>query len=151
MPRPGHRWPLLHPRWTQQRSKDKGRMSHPHHKVTHHSDVASSDTAGDLWRGPQDINTGYIVQRREYSYHPWAALFLIDVLSHVSCFGLFETPRVAHLVPLSMGFSKREYWSGLPFPPPRGSSPPRDQTCVSYVFCIGRWILYQQPYLGSPY
>ena len=25
---------------------------------------------------------------------------------------------VAHQVPLSMGFSKQEYWSGLPFPSP---------------------------------
>ena len=25
---------------------------------------------------------------------------------------------VAHQAPLSMGFSRREYWSGLPFPPP---------------------------------
>ena len=25
---------------------------------------------------------------------------------------------VAHQAPLSMGFSKKEYWSGLPFPPP---------------------------------
>ena len=24
----------------------------------------------------------------------------------------------AHQAPLSRGFSKREYWSGLPFPPP---------------------------------
>ena len=31
----------------------------------------------------------------------------------------FTTPwTVAHQVPLSMGFSKQEYWSGLPFPPP---------------------------------
>ena len=26
---------------------------------------------------------------------------------------------VAHQAPLSMGFSKQGYWSGLPFPPPR--------------------------------
>ena len=26
---------------------------------------------------------------------------------------------VAHQVPLSMGFSRQEYWDGLPFPPPR--------------------------------
>ena len=26
---------------------------------------------------------------------------------------------VAHQVPLSMGFSRQEYWSGLPFPSPR--------------------------------
>ena len=32
---------------------------------------------------------------------------------------LFVTPRiVAHQAPLSMKFSKQEYWSGLPFPPP---------------------------------
>ena len=31
----------------------------------------------------------------------------------------FATPRtVAHQAPQSMGFSRQEYWSGLPFPPP---------------------------------
>ena len=31
----------------------------------------------------------------------------------------FLTPWVvAHQAPLSMGFSKQEYWSGLPYPPP---------------------------------
>ena len=29
-----------------------------------------------------------------------------------------------------MGFFRQEYWSGLPFPSPRGSSQPRDQTWV---------------------
>ena len=32
---------------------------------------------------------------------------------------LFATPgTVAHQAPLSMGFSRQEYWSGLPLPPP---------------------------------
>ena len=32
---------------------------------------------------------------------------------------LFVTPwTVAHQAPLSMGFSREEYWSGLPCPPP---------------------------------
>ena len=32
---------------------------------------------------------------------------------------LFGTPwTVARQAPLSMGFSRQEYWSGLPFPPP---------------------------------
>ena len=31
----------------------------------------------------------------------------------------FETPRtVAHQAPWSMGFPRKEYWSGLPFPSP---------------------------------
>ena len=40
-------------------------------------------------------------------------------LSHFSRVWLFATPwTVAHQAPLSMGFSRQEYWSGLPFLPP---------------------------------
>ena len=40
----------------------------------------------------------------------------VKSLSHVQ---LFATPwTVAHQVPLSMGFSRQEYWSGFPFPSP---------------------------------
>ena len=40
----------------------------------------------------------------------------VKPLSHVS---LFATPwTVAHQAPPSMGFSKQEYWSGLPCPSP---------------------------------
>ena len=43
----------------------------------------------------------------------------VCVLSHFSCVKLFATPwTVAHQAPLSMGFFRQEYWSGLPFPPP---------------------------------
>ena len=43
-------------------------------------------------------------------------LLLLCVLSHVQ---LLATPQtVAHQAPLSMGFSRREYWSRLPFPSP---------------------------------
>ena len=41
------------------------------------------------------------------------------MLSHFGCVHLFVTPwTVAHQAPLSMGFSRQEYWSGLPCPPP---------------------------------
>ena len=37
----------------------------------------------------------------------------------LSCVQLLVTPwTIAHQAPLSMGFSRQEYWSGLPFPPP---------------------------------
>ena len=37
----------------------------------------------------------------------------------LSCVDLFATPwTIAGQAPLSMGFSRQEYWSGLPFPPP---------------------------------
>ena len=44
----------------------------------------------------------------------WLLLFSRSVMSHS-----FATPwTLAHQVPLSMGFSRQEYQSGLPFPPP---------------------------------
>ena len=35
-----------------------------------------------------------------------------------SCSTLWTPWTVAHQAPLSMGFSRQEYWSGLPFPSP---------------------------------
>ena len=63
-----------------------------------------------------------------------------------SCFNhvwLFTTPcTVACQAPLSMEFSRQEYWSELPFFSSRGSSRPRGQTHMSCISCIGRWVLY---------
>ena len=40
-----------------------------------------------------------------------------------------------------MGFSRQEYWRGLPCPPP-GGLPDPGRTHISYVSCIGRPVLY---------
>ena len=43
----------------------------------------------------------------------------VCVLSHFSCVWLFASLwTVAYRAPLSIGFSRREYWSGLPSPTP---------------------------------
>ena len=43
----------------------------------------------------------------------------VCLLSRFSCVWLFATPwTVACQAPLSMGFPRQEYWSGLPFPTP---------------------------------
>ena len=47
------------------------------------------------------------------------AKFISRCAQSISCVQLFATPwTVAHQAPLSMEFSRQEYWSGLPFPPP---------------------------------
>ena len=55
----------------------------------------------------------------------------------LSCFRparLLVTPwTVARKAPVSMGFSRQEYWSGLLCPPRGGSSWPRDFPCISCV------------------
>ena len=57
----------------------------------------------------------------------------------------FVTPwTVAHQAPLSVGFSRQEYRSGLPFPLPRDLPDPGIElmSSVSCVSSIGRWVLY---------
>ena len=72
---------------------------------------------------------------------------------------LFVTPWiVAHQVPLSMGFVRQEYWSGLPFPPPR--DPPTQGLVGDWIPNPGTeplpWLLHWQAdslpwsHLGSP-
>ena len=56
------------------------------------------------------------------------------VLSPFSRVWLFATPQtVAGQAPLSMGFSRQEYWSGLPCPPP-GNLPDPGIEPMSLVF-----------------
>ena len=48
---------------------------------------------------------------------------LLLLLSRLSRVRLCATPEMAaHQVPPSLGFSRQEYWSGLPFPPPMHES-----------------------------
>ena len=46
-------------------------------------------------------------------------MLLLLLLSHFSRVWLCATPQMAaHQAPLSLGFSRQEHWSGLPFPSP---------------------------------
>ena len=48
---------------------------------------------------------------------------LLLLLSRFSCVQLCATPQTAaHQDPPSLGFSRQEHWSGLPFPPPMHES-----------------------------
>ena len=50
-------------------------------------------------------------------------LLLLLLLSRFSRVRLYATPKMAgHQAPLSLGFSKQEHWSGLPFPSPMHES-----------------------------
>ena len=49
----------------------------------------------------------------------------VCVLSHISSVWLFATLTVAHQAPLSKGFSRQQYWSGLPSLPPGDLPYPR--------------------------
>jgi len=66
-----------------------------------------------LMRCSGRVNRGTSLQKICCSGSRWIC---VQSLSHVQ---LFATPwTVALQAPLSMEFSRQEYWSGLPFPPP---------------------------------
>ena len=83
---------------------------------------------------------GLCLQNWEGVYGQLGCICMLKPLSHV---WFLETHwTVAHQTPLSMAFFRQEYWSELPFPPPGGSSQPRDQTCIYCASFISRRILY---------
>ena len=55
---------------------------------------------------------------------PWRAVLQDRCAFHSesevaqSCLALCDPWTIVHQAPLSMGFSRQEYWSGLPFPSP---------------------------------
>ena len=49
-------------------------------------------------------------------------MFVLSRFSRTRFFATIWT--IAHYIPLSMGFSRQEYWSGLPCPPPGDLSNP---------------------------
>ena len=60
----------------------------------------------------------------------------------LSCVWLFATPwTIAYYAPPSMGFSRQEYWSGLPFPSPK-------ESCVQNYWCF--WTVVLEKALKSP-
>ena len=64
---------------------------------------------------------------------------------------LFMAPwTIVHQAPLSMEFSRQEYWSGLPFPISEDLPDPEIEPSISCISCIGRQILYHAHHVGSP-
>ena len=99
-----------------------------------------------LFRGSADKNQFQGLQLGPQTVRLLSGIYMgcVCVVSHVQ---LFATPwTVAHQAPLSMEFSRQEYWNGLQFPPPRDlpnpGIKPKSQICISRVFCIGRQALY---------
>ena len=73
-------------------------------------------------------------------------------LSHFRRVWLFVNLwTVAHQTPLSMGFSRQEYWSGLLCPPPEDlPNPGMEPTSLTSPALAGRQTFYHWHHLGSP-
>ena len=61
----------------------------------------------------------------------------------LSCVWLFATPWTAvHQAPLPMGFSRQEYWSGVPLPSPPKSSTGTHIWTYSVKTFMGRFLIH---------
>ena len=73
------------------------------------------------------------------------------VLNCFSCVQILRNPMDCRLPGSSVhGILQAKILEWVAVPSSRGPSRPRDRTCVSWVFCIGRWVLYHECHLGSP-
>ena len=54
-------------------------------------------------------------------------------------------------VPSVHGILQARILEWIAVPSSRGSSQPRDRTCISYISCIGRQVLYHKCHMGSPH
>ena len=61
----------------------------------------------------------------------------VKSLSHVLLFAKLWT--VAYKAPLSMGFSRQEYWSGLPCPPPGDLNSGVEPTSLKFLSLAGEF------------
>ena len=88
----------------------------------------------------------FLFQRHSASQYAFLHIphcFPAYILSHFSHVQLFVTPwTVARQAPQSMGFSRQEYWSGLPLPSPGDLPNPGIKLVSLYVSCVGKWALY---------
>ena len=69
-------------------------------------------------------------------------MFAIACMCPQSFLTLCNPMDCSHQAPLSMGFPRQEYCSGLPFPSPGDLPDPGIEPAFSCISCIGRQILY---------
>ena len=64
------------------------------------------------------VTKGIWIILRQMGMKVVISVCVCESLSHIQLFGTPWTVTVSLPAPLSMGFSRQEYWSGLPFPSP---------------------------------
>ena len=74
-----------------------------------------------LYTYSEQLYSSYSKGENNPNVHPYNGILLL--LSHFSHVRLCATPQTtAHQAPPSLGFSRQEHWSGLPFPSPMHES-----------------------------
>ena len=110
------------------RASDSGNEPKRARQSTHTRSVPPAAGDGGVWRGVAgpcvSVQLSYLLK-----YPTFLSSSCI-----LSCVQLSVTPwTIAHQVPLSLGFPRQEYSSGLPFPSPWDLLDPGIESCVSCI------------------
>ena len=89
-------------------------------------------------------------QMTKKSNHILSDIHCVCVLSAQSCMTLCHPLDCSLRAPLSMGFSRQEYWSGLPFPPPGDLPVPGNEPASPVAPALQADSLPTEP-SGKPY
>jgi len=83
---------------------------------------------------------------------------MIEAAESLNCVRLLATPwTAAYKAPPSMGFSRQEYWSGVPLPSPddRGGEAKKYYkdiiSCLVFLYCDKYPLPFYEPYGKSDY
>ena len=113
---------------------------------------STSHASLDLPLGPALFilhnNGGVFSPQSENSFSISLLLKVCAVLSHVQLF--VTLLPVACQAPLSMGFFRQGYWSGLPFPPPGGLPDPGTEPLALMPPALAGGFFTTLHHLGSP-
>ena len=90
---------------------------------TFHFHALEKDMAKIVLRGKFTAIQSYLSKQQKSQINNLTFHLLLLLLSRFSCVRLCATPQTAaHQAPPSLGFSRQEHWSGLPFPSPMHKS-----------------------------
>ena len=104
--------------------------------------IPSHSWSNYIWKtsSSDTIKMEIMFSTYEFRHMGKSCMCVLSCFSHVRLFVTLWT--AACKAPLPMGFSMKEYWSGLPFPSP-GDLPNPGIKAISLKFtCLGRQVLY---------
>ena len=93
-----------------------------HKKICTYKFIASLFSIANKWKQPKCPSTDEWINKMWYIRE--CVSVCVCAKSLQSCLTLWTLWTIVHQTFLSMGFSRQEYWSGLPFPSPGDLSDP---------------------------
>ena len=137
------------------RCREKAAVCNPGRGLTRYRLQRYHDLTFPASRNCEKINFCYF-NHPCYDSPSWLKHYLcisLDILVCVRAWSVVSDSEtlwtVAHQAPLSMGFPRQEYWSGLPFPSPGDLMTQRLNPCLLHLL---HWSVCSLPlhHLGSP-